>query len=186
MPVKAKLAKIQKTLGYHFNNENLLRQAFTRKSFASINKQQNNEVLEFYGDRILNFIVIKEFYNKYGSLDANSELISSKTIKELSTFNVDLVRNATLAQQIINLDFENFIRVRYKSERESLKHRADLFEAILGAVALDSNWNLDSLETVYKNMMKGYKEIPVDSSKQYTPGDGILKLILSRYNIYCV
>lgn len=184
MPDKTKLVLIQKTIGYQFNNENLLRQAFTRKSFASINKRQNNEILEFYGDRILNLIVTKEFYNKYGRLDNNFELVSSKTVKELSICNVNLVRNATLAQQIINLNFANFIRVRFNSERESLKHRADLFEAILGAVALDSNWNLESLETVYKNMMKGYKK--VSAIKQYSPGDGILKLILCKYEMYNV
>lgn len=93
MTDKTKLTLIQKTIGYQFNNENLLRQAFTRKSFASINKQKNNEVLEFYGDRVMNFIVIKEFYNKYGSIDNNLELVSSKTVKELSSCNVELIRN---------------------------------------------------------------------------------------------
>lgn len=178
-----KLLKIQKTIGYQFNNENLLQQAFTRKSFSSRNKQQNNEVLEFYGDRILDFIVTKEFYNKYGSIDNNYELVSSKTVKELSSFNVELVRNTTLAQQIINLNLTNFIRVRYKSERKSLKYRADLFEAILGAVALDSNWNLDSLESVYQNMMKGYDGVSSKIIKSYHPGDGLLKLILYRYEM---
>ena len=181
MPDKEKLELIQNTIGYQFKNENLLRQAFTRKSFASINKQQNNEILEFYGDRILNFIVIKEFYNKYGHIDNNFELVSSKTVKELNGSNVELIRNTTLSQQIINLSFTNFIRVRYKSERKSIKYRADLFEAILGAVALDSNWNIVSLETVYKNMMKGHNEITTDKTKHYTPGSGLLKLILYRY-----
>ena len=183
MTDKTKLTLIQKTIGYQFNNENLLRQAFTRKSFASINKQQNNEVLEFYGDRVLNFIVIKEFYNKYGSIDNNLELVSSKTVKELSSCNVELIRNTTLAQQIVNLKFTNFIRVRYKSERKSIKYRADLFEAILGAVAVDSNWNLPSLETVYRNMMKGHNEISTKNTKEYIPGSGILKLILYRYEM---
>ena len=183
MQDKAKLVLIQKTIGYQFNNENLLQQAFTRKSFASLNKKQNNEVLEFYGDRILNFIVIKEFYNKYGSIDNNFELVSSKNVKELSNCNVEMIRNTTLAQQIVNLKFTNFIRVRYKTERKSIKYRADLFEAILGAVALDSNWNIVSLETVYRNMMKGYDEISTEKSKHYTPGSGILKLILYRYEM---
>ena len=168
MPDKEKLELIQKIIGYQFNNENLLQQAFTRKSFASINKQQNNEVLEFYGDRVLNFVVIKEFYNKYGRIDNNLELVSSKTVKELSNCNVELIRNTTLAQQIVNLKFTNLIRVRYKSERKSIKYQADLFEAILGAVALDSNWNIVSLETVYKNMMKGYNESKTENIKQYT------------------
>ena len=96
MQDKAKLVLIQKTIGYQFNNENLLQQAFTRKSFASLNKKQNNEVLEFYGDRILNFIVIKECYNKYGSIDNNFELVSSKNVKELSNCNVEMIRNTTV------------------------------------------------------------------------------------------
>ena len=182
MPDKTKLAQIQKKIGYQFNNVNLLQQAFTRKSFVSRNKQQNNEILEFYGDRILDFIVTREFYNQYGSINSNYELVSSKTVGELSKYNIDLVRNTTLAQQMINLNFANLIRVRHSKERQSLKFQADLFEAILGAVALDSNWNLDSLETVYKNMMTGYKALSVNNLNQYKPGDGLLKLIMYRYS----
>ncbi len=181
MPDKTKLAQIQKKIGYHFNNVNLLQQAFTRKSFASRNKQQNNEILEFYGDRILDFIVTREFYNKYGSINSNFELVSSKTVGELSKCNIDLIRNTTLAQQMINLNFANLIRVQHSKERQSLKFQADLFEAILGAVALDSNWNLDSLDTVYKNMMIGYKDNTKNIITQYKPGDGLLKLIMFRY-----
>ena len=121
MPDKTKLAQIQKKIGYQLNNVNLLQQAFTRKSFASINKQQNNEVLEFYGDRILDFIVTREFYNKYGSINNNAELVSSKSVSELSKKNVDLVRNTTIARQMMNLNFANLIRVRHTKERQSLK-----------------------------------------------------------------
>ena len=58
---------IQSKIGYHFSNIQLLCQAFTRKSYAEENPQaQHNEVLEFYGDKALDFVVMKTMSKFYG------------------------------------------------------------------------------------------------------------------------
>ena len=49
---------IQSKIGYHFSNIQLLCQAFTRKSYAEENpRAQHNEVLEFYGDKVLEYAI---------------------------------------------------------------------------------------------------------------------------------
>ena len=50
---------IQDQIGYRFKNPAVLEQAFTRRSFSMENGGQNNEVLEFIGDKVLDFIVVK-------------------------------------------------------------------------------------------------------------------------------
>ena len=61
------IAFIQEQIGgYRFNNPGLLEQAFTRRSYSEENGGENNEVLEFYGDKVLDFIVVKLFSEWYG------------------------------------------------------------------------------------------------------------------------
>ena len=58
---------IQEKIGYKFNEQYLLVQAFTRKSFATENYNwEDNEKLEFVGDKVLDFIVVKKLTNLYG------------------------------------------------------------------------------------------------------------------------
>ena len=55
------LEYIQLHIGYTFENRGLLCQAFTRKSYTEENKNAlHNEVLEFYGDKALDFIIMKK------------------------------------------------------------------------------------------------------------------------------
>ena len=52
-----KIEDIEKNLKIKFKDRNLLIQSLTHKSY---NKNNNNEKLEFLGDRVLGFIIAKE------------------------------------------------------------------------------------------------------------------------------
>ena len=147
------LVKIQNKLGYQFENKRLLIHAFTQKSFSAINGGEDNEVLEFYGDRILDLAVVKDFYDLNGRFNKEGEFISSKIGNELCKEDICLVKNAHLAERIFCLGFSKYLQVERFSERSNMKVKADLFEAIMGAVALDSNWNLQTISTVLHAMM---------------------------------
>ena len=59
---REELYSIQEILGgYKFKNLDLLRQAFVRKSYSKENGGENNEVLEFIGDKVLDFVIVKKF-----------------------------------------------------------------------------------------------------------------------------
>ena len=60
-------AIIERKIGYRFNNPDLLRQAFVRKSYANEHGGQHNEVLEHFGDAALNFAVKRYLFERYGS-----------------------------------------------------------------------------------------------------------------------
>ena len=54
------LEMIQGQIGYRFKNPDLLQQAFVRRSYSKENGGENNEVLEFIGDKVLDFIIVKK------------------------------------------------------------------------------------------------------------------------------
>ena len=65
------LANFQKRIGINFHNQKLLTKCFTHKSY---NPVENNEKLEFLGDRVLGLVIsqnlLKFFPNdKEGDLD---------------------------------------------------------------------------------------------------------------------
>lgn len=161
------LEMIQGQIGYHFNNHDLLQQAFVRRSYSKENSGENNEVLEFIGDKVLDFIVVKKLAQKYGSF-ANeyedydlhedwNEFISQYGEGKLTEIKKKLVCREMLANRIKIFGFQYELIMgksdsnQHVHERDSVQE--DLFEAIIGAVALDSNWNIDSLTTVVDLML---------------------------------
>ena len=147
------IVKIQKKIHYIFKNPVLLSQAFTRKSYSAVYGGKDNEVLEFFGDRVLDFVVSKDFFEQYGKIDIKDEFTSSKSVGELSKIDINLVKNKNLAKQIGVLSLSKFMKVQTPIERCIEKNKADLFEAILGAVAVDSGWNVADICSVYHAMM---------------------------------
>ena len=67
-PENDPIIAIRAIIGYDFINENLLRQAFTRRAFAlEYGLSECSEELEFYGDSIINTVVTQEIYKRFSS-----------------------------------------------------------------------------------------------------------------------
>ena len=152
------LEYIQLHIGYTFKNRGLLCQAFTRKSYTEENKNAlNNEVLEFYGDKALDFIVMKKMSEYYGHIGAGELFSSSLDEGKLTEIKKKLVCREMLASKIRMLDFQQRLLMgRGDIEQEIWNQESvqeDLFEAILGAVAIDSDWNVDALTKVVDRML---------------------------------
>lgn len=163
------LEDVQRQISYWFNNIDLLFQAFTRRSYSEENGGENNEVLEFVGDRVLDFYVTKILMDKYGytksqleDYDADKdydEFLVEKYSNEGSLTNVKkkLVNKKMLAHRIEKLGFKEYLYMgkgdiqQQKENEDSVKE--DLFEAILGAIAIDSDWNADELENSVSFML---------------------------------
>ena len=143
------MEKLQKNIDYHFSDAVLLKQALTHRS---VNKN-NNERLEFLGDSILGCVISHELYHRFPLVDEG----------QLSRLRSSLVRGQTLAKlaKILNLS-ETLVlgQGELKSggfRRESIQ--ADAFEAILGAIFLDSDY-----VTVSTVILKLYDELLNDAS----------------------
>jgi len=143
------LETIQNIIGYQFNNKQLLIQAFTRESYAYENPGVAHcEVLEFYGDSVLGITVVKSMCQKYGKIK-NKQFISEKDEGELTQIKSSWVDKKHLSRTIKLLNLGKYIRIGTKNVKKgevlSDSLQEDLCESIIGAVAVDCNWNFDVL-----------------------------------------
>lgn len=166
------LDDVQKKIGYWFDNEDLLLQAFTRSSYSSQHGGENNEVLEFLGDRVLDFYVVKVFADRFGFVKSQSDyydeendldeycIVAHKNEADFTELKKQIVSNETLAKTIDKLRLFKYMYLgdtdleNPKFKDNMIKVKADLFEAILGAVAIDSDWNQDELQNVVEFMLQ--------------------------------
>lgn len=158
---------IQNQIGYEFKNLDLLQQAFVRRSYSQENGGENNEVLEFIGDKVLDLFVVKLLIEKYGCMLSEydnynaeedfDEFTSEKSESELTESKKALVQKNTLSERIDILDLAKFLimgkgDIQKKAFKEA-SVKEDLFEAILGAVAIDCNWDMQILQSVTEIML---------------------------------
>ena len=166
------LDDVQKKIGYWFNNVDLLFQAFTRSSYSSQYGGENNEVLEFLGDKVLDFYVTKVIADRFGFVKSQSDyydedddlneysIVAHKNEADFTELRKQIVSNETLAKKINQLGLYKFMYLGDSDlENENFKKnltkvKADLFEAILGAIAIDSDWNPDELQNVVEVMLR--------------------------------
>ncbi len=127
-PVDVKL--LQERLGYTFQKPDLLMQALTHRSHS----KKNNERLEFLGDSVLNCTVAEILNKGYSDLDGG----------DLSRVRANLVKQQALYEIAQALQLSDCLRLgegELKSggfKRPSIL--ADTFEAIVGAIFLDSGF----------------------------------------------
>lgn len=154
------LSKIQQSIGFNFKNLDLLQQAFVRRSYSKEHGGENNEVLEFIGDKVLDFVVVKILSEEFGSLasewdDFNlnedfNEFVSEYQENKLTEIKKRLVKKDTLANCIYNLGLAEYLIMgqgdRKNNVQESPSVMEDLFEAILGAEAIDSNYDISRIQ----------------------------------------
>lgn len=159
------LEHIQQVIGYRFQNWDLLQQAFVRRSYSEENGGENNEVLEFIGDKVLDLIVVKLLTEEYGFMlrdcddfddsEEFDEFACDKNEAELTEIKRQLVQKKHLAQRIDQLDLANYLIVGNGDQNQhQASVKEDLFEAIIGAAAIDSNWNLEELQNLVETMLE--------------------------------
>lgn len=163
------IPEIEKQIGYTFENKDLLTQAFTRKTWAYENGGQHNETLEFIGDTVLGYYTVRELIKSFGEWTRDRQdfdpeedeedfcLKDDMTEADLTRLKQHLVQRKMLAQRIDTLGLAQYLRMgqgdikKHAEELDSVKE--DLFESILGAVALDSDWNTDRLSETTGHML---------------------------------
>lgn len=163
------LEDVKRQISYWFENTDLLYQAFTRRSYSQENGGENNEVLEFVGDRVLDFYVTKILMDRFGYTksqledfdsdeDADEFVVDTYTTEgSLTDIKKKLVNKNMLAHRIEKMGFKDYLFMgkgdiqQHKENEDSVKE--DLFEAILGAIAIDSGWDPDQLENSVNFML---------------------------------
>ena len=133
---------IERTIDYKFKDEQLLVKAFTHKSKSDINYER----LELLGDAIIRLIITHYLYSQYEKADEGS------LSREIQT----IVSKDKLAEISLNLGLINFVQainIRLSDENLKSSISTDVFESMIGAVYLDSNYETTK-EIVIKLLQK--------------------------------
>lgn len=155
IPLSSPVDDIQRIIGYEFINENLIRQAFTRRAFSLEYGCGNSEVLEFIGDAVLNTIVTREMARQtteMGGLDPSTPFTSTYGEGELTRIKQHYVSKDFLSERAVTLGLDQYI-LYGSNEEPNESAREDMMEALIGAVAADSDWNWHELETVVDRLI---------------------------------
>ena len=141
---------IRDVIGYEFINENLMRQAFTRRAFGLEYGVGDSEELEFLGDSILNMVVTREMVRQFSvvsTIKPQAPFRSRYTEGEMTKIRSRFVSKEHLAARAAELDLDKYI-LYGTGETKSDSAAEDMMEALLGAVAVDCGWDWHVLEAV--------------------------------------
>ena len=128
--MKFEFSTLEKKIKINFKNKNLLIKSLTHKSYDNEN---NNEKLEFLGDRVLGLIIAKKLLEIYpdekeGILDKKfASLVNKKTCLEIA-------KKLELNNYILRLNLGN------KKTLIEDKVLSDSCEALIGAIYLDKGF----------------------------------------------
>ena len=132
-------SKLEARIGYAFRDPSLLQTALTHTSYASENKQSraaSNERLEFLGDSVLSIIVTRYLYSAYPDLPEG----------KLTPMRQNLINCGALAAFARRVGLGEALllgRGEEKDGRDKPKLLEDAFEALVGALYLDSGNDLE-------------------------------------------
>lgn len=131
-----KLQELQDKIGYKFRDEALIKKALIHRSFGNENwefKNINNEKLELLGDAVLDLIVTEYLYKNF-EIATEGELAKLKSM---------IVSEPVLASISSEIQLGNYLMLSKGEEltggRERESILGDVFEAVLGAIYLDSD-----------------------------------------------
>ncbi len=152
---KLRINELENKINYNFKQQDILIEALTHSSYANEKKRSKyNERLEFLGDSVLGIIISDFLFKNYPELPEG----------DLTKTRAKIVCEPTLAECAKSIDIGQYLLLGRGEEVTGGRSRtsilADAFEAIIGAIYLDSD-----LYSAYEFVKFIMKDIIVDAVK---------------------
>ena len=133
--------RLEECIEYKFNNRDLLNNALTHSSYANEAKDKrvcDNERLEFLGDSVLGLITTTYLYKKHPNVMEG----------ELTRMRANLVCEGSLCESARKIELGRYLFLGKGEDSGGGRERdsilADAFEALIGAMYLDSGFEAAS------------------------------------------
>jgi len=208
--------EIEKIIGYEFKEKSFLLEAFTHPSYEDNRLTHSYEKLEFLGDAVLDYLVTCYIFTHTNAdpgklTDIRSALVCNNMFASILTdSNLDkFILHCTPG---IMSKINSFLDSRYFSKHADFKQRinetvkqfnedevlemeeievpkvlGDVFEAIIGAIFIDSGHDLVTVWKIYRRLCPNFEEIvknpPQNMKKELLekfPGQGQVKFSKAR------
>jgi len=128
---------LQIRIGYTFHDQRLLLEALTHSTYANEHRSEgimDNQRLEFLGDTIVNAAITRKVFLAFPGFDEG----------RLTKIRAELVRENMLVRIAHNLELGLHLRLGKGEEHDGGREKpsilADAYEALIGAVFLDSSF----------------------------------------------
>ena len=148
-------AEFENIIGIEFENKNLLRQAFTHRSYLNENrgmKGGHNERLEFLGDAILELVVTHFLYDLY----------PVKTEGDLTSIRSALVNAIIISEVALKVGMNDYLLLSKGEAKDHGKARqyilANTYEALIGAIYLDQGYKAAD-QFIFRTLLPKTEEI---------------------------
>lgn len=145
----------EKKIKITFKDKNLLKQAFTHRSYINENggnSTSHNERLEFLGDAVLELIVTDFLYKKYPGY----------TEGELTALRSALVNAIIISEIASEIEMNDYLLLSKGEAKDFGKARqyilANTYEALVGAIYLDQGYDVVE-KFISKNLLPKTEEI---------------------------
>lgn len=173
MNFAANIKNIEEKIGYTFSDKSLLRQAFTRASFCNEYEgvrggYQSNEVLEFFGDSVLSASIVTgliKLRTKRYEHGIKTELGEG----DFSNIRSRLADKKNLSDNIRRLGLQKYLILGSGDEKLGIANERsvmeDLFESIVGAIYIDSDFNIGCVLSSLERML----DLSLYLTKSQTP-----------------
>ena len=166
------ISVLEKKIGINFKNKDILIKSLTHKSFNSVD---NNEKLEFLGDRVLGLVISSKLIDLYPN--ENEGILDKRFAK--------LVNRSTCSMMGWSIQIQEYIILgdtKKKVTQKDEKILSDSCEALIGAIYLDRGFDfaqefvlklwkkhidksditiLDSKTKLQEYSLKIYKKLPI-------------------------
>lgn len=123
------IAGCEEKIGYTFKDKILLRQCFTHSSFANEYGGDNNELLEFFGDSVIQFVVTEHLF-KNGKGDEG----------KMTQKRAEMVSKAPLLDIVKNMGLGAFVLMgkgQEKTSTQAEKLFSSIYEALVAGIYID-------------------------------------------------
>lgn len=181
------LRALEQKIGVKFDNQSLLKEALTHRSYLNENPSWgvfHNERMEFLGDAVLELAVTENLFKRFPEYAEG----------QMTSIRAALVNYQTIAKVSRSIDLENYILMSRGESKDIGRARevilANAMEALIGAIYLDKGYgearrvidrfvvemNLDSIiqNHLYKDPKSQLQEI-VQERLKVTPSYQILE-----------
>ncbi len=132
-------SEFEQKIGVNFKDKELLKTAFTHRSWINEHKyeaKEHNERLEFLGDAVLELAVTRFLYDRF----------PQKPEGELTAYRAALVNTQSISEEARKLGMNDFLLLSKGEAKDTGRAReyilANTFEAVIGAIYLDQGYEV--------------------------------------------
>ncbi len=174
---------LQKEIQYQFTRLELLRTALTHPSLAYETKKkvEDNQRMEFLGDAVIEIVVTRRLYEAYPDSKEG----------QLTKLRARLVSSKALARAAERIDLGSYLLLgkgeNANGGRRRQSNLADAFEALIGAIYLDSGIE-KAFEIVNRLFEEDYARVDLEPVERNPKGElqEILQEIKPQSPLYAV